>query len=117
MNNEKFVDGLKLHVRDAAVSDIISKLKEPPGRRILPQIKLLSEWYKSLAEEDITKINSIIELTAHEVLFGVLAVLDGARVIDEEKGQLELVYEIQDAKVRLNNPSEIGLHELLNASN
>ena len=117
MNNEEFVDGLKLHVRDAAVSDVINKLKEPPGRRILPQIKLLSEWYNSLEEDDITKINSIIELTAHEVLFGVLTVLDGARIIDEEKGQLELIYETHDKRVILNNPSEIGLHELLNASN
>jgi len=117
MNNEEFVDGLKLHVRDAAVSDVISQLKEPLGRRILPQIKLMSEWYNSLEEDDITKINSIIELTAHEVLFGVLTVLDGSRIIDEEKGQLELIYETHDKRVILNNSSEIGLYELLNASN
>lgn len=117
MNSEYFVDALKHCVRDAAVEDTISKLKSPPGRRILPQAKALSEWYNDLSEENISNINTIISLTAHDVLFGVLAVLDGVRVIDEEKGQLELIYKTSEHDVILNDPSEIGLHELLNAEN
>lgn len=117
MNSEKFIDALKYHVRDAAVEDIINKLKIPSGRRILPQAKALSEWYNDLSEENISNINTIISLTAHDVLFGVLAVLDGARAIDEEKGQLKLIYKTSEHDVILNDPSEIGLHELLNAEN
>ena len=33
-----------------------------------------------------------MELVAHDVLFGIFAVLDGVRIIDEEKGQFELTY-------------------------
>lgn len=116
MNNETFIDALRHYVRDAAVEDVISKLKSPPGRRVLPQAKILSEWYNNLSEENSTNVDAIIALTAHEVLFGVLAVLDGVRVIDEEKGQLELTYKTPSDRVMLNDPSEISLHELLNSS-
>ncbi len=117
MNNEEFVEALKRYVRDAATEDVISKLKNPPGRRILPQVKVISEWYNNLPEEDITNINSVIASTANEVLFGILAVLDGVRVIDEEKGQLELIYTTADKSILLNDPLKIGLHDLLNSSN
>lgn len=70
--------------------------------------------YNGLSEESI---NTIISLTAHDVLFGVLAVLDGVRAIDEEKGQLELIYKTSEHDVILNDPSEIDLYELLNAEN
>jgi len=117
MNSEAFVDALKCYVRDAATEDVISRLKNPLGRRILPHVKIQSEWYNSLSVEDMIHVNGVIASTSNEVLFGVLAVLDGIRVIDEEKGALELIYKTESCKVILNDPTEIGLHELLNSSN
>lgn len=116
MNNEEFVDSLRLHVKEAGVDDVITKLKSPPGRRIPPKMQMMSTWYNSLSEENAKTVNAVIELTAHEILFGVLAVLDGARIIDTENGKFELIYEAKDGRVMLNNPSEIGLHDLLNSS-
>ena len=48
----------------------------------------LSEWYNSLSEENTNNVNTIIELIAHDVLFGVFAVLDGVRFIDKEKREV-----------------------------
>ena len=56
-----------------------------------------------------------MELIAHDVLFGVFAVFDGVRMIDKEKGQFELAYKTQESTFILNDPSEIGLHELFNS--
>lgn len=117
MNNEEFIDALKLYVKDDGVEGVISKLKNPPGRNVLPQMKMLSDWYNNLSEENTNNVNAVMALTAHDVLFGVLAVLDGVRLIDKDKGTFELTYKTQDDRVILNDPSEIGLHELLNATN
>ncbi|MGA9699644.1 MAG: hypothetical protein WBQ67_12075 [Acinetobacter sp.] len=115
MNNADFVDALRVYVRDAGIKDVISKLKSPPGRKVTPEMKNLSEWYNGLSEEDTNRVNTIMELVAHDVLFGIFAVLDGVRIIDEEKGQFELTYRTQKDTFMLNNPSELGLHGLLNS--
>lgn len=117
MDNAEFVDALRLYVRDAGIEGVISRLKNPPGRSVSPKMRNLSEWYNSLSEENTSKVNTIMELVAHDVLFGVFAVLDGVRIIDKEKGRFELTYKTQEDTFMLNDPSEIGLHELLNSSN
>ncbi|MGB8695118.1 MULTISPECIES: hypothetical protein [Acinetobacter] len=43
MNNADFVDALRVYVRDAGIKDVISKLKSPPGRKVTPEMKNLSE--------------------------------------------------------------------------
>lgn len=117
MDNAEFVDALRLYVRNDGVEGVISRLKSPPGRSVSPKMKNLSEWYNSLSEENTNNVNTTIELIAHDVLFGVFAVLDGIRFIDKEKGKFELTYKTQEDTFMLNDPSEIGLHELLNSSN
>ena len=117
MDNAEFVDALRLYVQDDGVKGVISRLKSPSGRSVSPKMKNLSEWYNSLSEENTNNVNTIIELIAHDVLFGVFAVLDGVRFIDKEKGKFELTYKTQEDTFMLNDPSEIGLHELLNSSN
>lgn len=115
MDNAEFVDALRLYVQDDGVKGVISRLKSPSGRSVSPEIKNLSEWYNSLSEENTNNVNTIMELIAHDVLFGVFAVLDGVRIIDKEKGMFELAYTTQENTFMLNDPSEIGLHELFNS--
>lgn len=115
MDNAEFVDALRLYVQDDGVKGVISRLKSPPSRSISPKMKNLSEWYNSLSEENTNNVNTIMELIAHDVLFGVFAVFDGVRIIDKEKGQFELAYKTQENTFMLNDPSEIGLHELFNS--
>lgn len=116
MNSESFVEALKRHVRDAAIEDTIANLKQPPGRRVLPEERARSNWYNALSAEQAEHVNCIIAAAVHETLFGILAVLDGARTIDDEGGRFELTY-VADQRVVLNDPMAIGLHELLNAPN
>jgi hypothetical protein len=115
MDNAEFVDALKLYVRDDGIKGVISRLKSPLGRSVSPKMKNLSEWYNSLSEENTKNVNIIIELIAHDVLFGVFAILDGVRIIDKEKGKFELAYKTQENSFILNDPAEIGLHELFNS--
>lgn len=116
MNSEDFVEALKRHVRDAAIDDTIANLKQPPGRRVSVQERVRSDWYNALSVKEAEHVNGVIATAVHETLFGLLAVLDGARTIDDEGGRFELSY-IADQRVVLNDPQAIGLHELLNASN
>ena len=116
MNGPDFVEALKRHVRDSAMEDTIANLKSPPGRRVPPQERKRSDWYNGLSDEEAAHVNSVIATSVHEALFGLLAVLDGARTIDDEGGRFELTY-VADKRVPLNDPQAIGLHDLLNASN
>jgi hypothetical protein len=116
MNSEDFVDALKRHVRDAAIEDAIANLKNPPGRRVPPQVRARSDWYNGLSVEDAEHVKDVIATAVHGALFGLLAVLDGARTIDDERGRFELTY-VADQRVVLNDPQAVELHDLLNASN
>ncbi|MBR0757293.1 hypothetical protein JQ604_34370 [Bradyrhizobium jicamae] len=114
MTSNEFVEALKRHVRDAAIEDTIANLKNPPGRGVSLQVRALSEWYNALSAEEAKLVNDVIATGVHATLFGLLAVLDGARTIDHDGGRFELVY-VADERVVLNDPQAIDLHDLLNA--
>lgn len=116
MNSQEFIESIKRHVMDAAVEDTIANLKSPPGRRVSPQERARSGWYNGLSDTELAHVNSAIVTAVHEGLFGLLAVLDGARMIDDAKGRFELIY-VTSQRILLNDPRAIGLHDLLNASN
>lgn len=116
MTSQDFVEAIKRYVKDAAIEDTIANLKNPPGRRISTQERARSDWYNSLSAEEVSHVHSVVATAVHEGLFGLLAVLDGARTIDDAKGQFELMY-VSDQQVLLNDPQSVGLHDLMNASN
>ncbi|WP_077728056.1 hypothetical protein [Methylocaldum sp. 14B] len=118
MNNEAFVEAIKQYVGEAAVEDMIANLKNPPGRRVSQKEKMRSDWYNSLSELERDYIGSIVADAVHEALFGLLAVLDGVRAIEdgESKGHFELSYVDEKNQILLNNPNDIGLHDLFNVS-
>jgi hypothetical protein len=113
MNSEIFVEAVKRYVRDAAVEDTITNLRRPPGRRVPVQRKDLSDWYNGLSDADAAHVKAIIATAVHTGIFGIFAVLDGARTIDDNQGRYELTY-IADGRVLLN-PQSINLHDLLNS--
>jgi len=114
MNSQDFVEAIKRYVRDAAIEDTVANLKSPPGRRISAQERARSDWYNGLSTEGVAHVNSVIATAVHEGLFGLFAVLDGARTINDAKGRFELMY-VADQRVLLNDPKLDGLHDLLNA--
>jgi len=116
MNSETFVEALRRYVMDAAIEDTIANLKNPPGRRVVRSERERSDWYNNLPPEQAEYVDGAIAAAAHQALFGVLAVLDGARTVDHEGGRFELAY-VGGRRTLLNDPQGAGLHDLLNASN
>lgn len=112
MNTETFVAAIRRHVRDAAIEDTLNKLRRPPGRRVPTVVKARSDWYNNLSQSDAAVVHSIIADAVDEVVFGLFAVLDGSRVIDD--GRFELLH-IGRERTLLNDPEKIGLNEVFNA--
>jgi hypothetical protein len=113
MDTELFVAAIRRYVRDAAVEDVIGKLKSPPGRRVLPDKKAKSDWFNGLSEANALHVQHVVEDAVDEAIFGLFAVLDGSRTICE--GRFDLTY-AGAKQVLLNDPDKIGLNEVFNAA-
>jgi len=111
MDSKTFINAIERYVRDAAVISTIRMLEAPPGRQLPGEVRDRSDWYKNLSDEDRLRVREVISLAAHSALFGMLAVIDGSRVIDEVGGHFKLLY-ITDTETLLNSDS-VSLHELL----
>lgn len=115
MKTDDFVDAIRTEAQEAASSDVITLLENPPGRRPDPELVELSQWFNTLSDFDKQHVSKVASLTSREAVFGVLAILDGVRVVEDgaERGRLELRY-VKDSDSRLlNDPSGPFLHELL----
>jgi len=111
MTPESFVRAVEAHVGIPAVESVVENLVNPPGRVPRPEDRELSAWYAGLSELDRERIISLIGKGAHAAIFGVLAVLDGVRTVDDEASTFELVH--VSTKRTLLNPPAICLHEEL----
>lgn len=118
MNAEEFVDAIRSEVRDATVKDVLSLLKRPPGRKPAESLKSLSEWFNSLSENDRDQVREVAALASHHATFGLLAVLDGVRAIEDgdSGGKLELRHSRGRDSTFLNDPNGPLLHDLLMGS-
>ncbi|MDR0673423.1 MAG: hypothetical protein LBF93_07155 [Zoogloeaceae bacterium] len=84
MTPNEFVSRLKTECRDAAVEDCIALYKSPPGRKPDQSLVEISKWFNALSEQDRGMLLKVMSDVADSTLFGVLAVLDGARTIEEQ---------------------------------
>jgi hypothetical protein len=113
MNQQEFVDAIKIAVRDSAASDTLKVLEAPPGRRPSEAMKTRSEWFESLDEREKRMVAEIAFDAANRAAFGFLCVIDGVRAIEGigPKGRLELRY-IKDEISDLNPSDGPMLHDL-----
>ncbi|MEG2804808.1 hypothetical protein [Stenotrophomonas sp.] len=111
MNSEQFVQAIQQHAQDAATDTTMRNLQSPPGRRPAARAVALSQWYNGLSDQDKANVRAVVGEATHAAVFGVLAVLDGVRVVDEEKGRFEL-FHVGRARTLLN-PGDRDLHDLL----
>lgn len=118
MTTNEFVWGVKARAVDSAVANTISDLRQPSGKHPSAQAASLSTWYAGLTPDDRKMLEEIIRTSADKAVFGLLCILDGARVIEDgpDKGDFELYFVKGGAKT-LVNPSENPLHEAYRASN
>ena len=115
MTPDEFVALLRDIVQARAVDSTLSAIEKPPGRRPKPELVETSAWYAKLSIQDRERLRSVASLVARQAVFGVLAVLDGARVIDDgrEKGTFKLSYRKGGEEWDLNPADGVPLHDLL----
>ena len=116
MKSDEFVEVVRAVVLESSVKSVDSLLRQPPGRKPKPELVELAKWFSGLSEEHHTKVIDVARLAAHQAVFGLLAVIDGARAIESSpvKGRLELKYVSQTGSRILNDPNGPQLHDLLN---
>jgi len=115
MDSESFIDLVKIHVADAAVLNVVARLRNPPGRGVSTEIRNRSSWYKSLDDKSRECVDSLIIESVCEALFGLFVVLDGDKVIDESGGHFELAH-ISGKRVILIDPENNSLHDIFRAA-
>ena len=116
MTPEEFVNALRETVLKNVVESSISSIESPPGRRPRRELVEASAWYRSLSDGDKAGVRRVASIVAHQTLFGVLAVLDGARVVENtpDKGTFRLVFKKGSEEWELNPPAGVPLHDLFN---
>lgn len=116
MNQSDFVGILRAQAVDAAVVDALAILEDPPGRQPDPQLVELAVWFDRLETEHRALLRRVLERAAHHAVFGVLAILDGARQSEGlgPKGHYELRHVEAGGHVEVLLSAETApLHELL----
>lgn len=111
MTADEFIDAIYLVVYMAAIDDAMQDMERPPGRRPPQDLVELSTWFNGLADADKRRVGDVVRLAVDHAVFGMLAVLDGVRVIDDG-GRTELSLTSSDGTV-LNEYPE--LHDLFRA--
>lgn len=117
MNQEQFVEAIRMVVMESASVGVLQQLRRPSGRRPAEELGRLSAWFNALPDSDKDAVAGVARLVSHSAVFGLFCVLDGVRTIEDgpEKGSLTLVYRNGDLEVPLNGPDQEFLHDLLNA--
>ena len=118
MDQTAFVDLLRAVVLDGLSSDLAGYWRDPPGRLRSEERAARAEWLKRMSDADRTLIEAFGSEAARSARFGMLAVLDGARKIENaSSGHLELRH-VHDGEAHLLASSDpdmpvLPLHELL----
>jgi hypothetical protein len=116
MTSEEFVNALRELVLKRAVDSTLSAIENPPGRRPRRELVEANAWYQGLSQQDRARVRAVASMVAHQAVFGVLAILDGARVIEDtpDKGTFRLAFRKGGKEWELNAPGGVPLHDILN---
>jgi hypothetical protein len=114
MKSEAFIKSIKTLVHDSGVRSVVETLEHPAGRRPPQRLVELSDWFRSLSASDKARVEQVIQLGVHSGVFGLLAVLDSVRSIEDghDKGSLELSYLRGGERDILTEPSQEMLHDI-----
>jgi len=110
MNQQIFIEAIVSEVHKDSVDGVVSDLANgPPGRGPSKRSQELHEWYSKLEGEEKEYIQQVIEHAVHSSIFGLLAVLDGVRGIEDgvKEGSFELKYKNNDGEFVLSDESDL----------
>ena len=109
MNSEQFVEAVNTAVCHPAIKGVLATITSPPGRRPRRDLAELSSWYNGLSDGDKNQVRVLVRTAVHQAIFDMMAVLDGAKAIDDE--HTELYLRTGDGTL-LNDPAASELHAL-----
>ena len=115
MTAEEFVRALRSAIVTSSAREILKHSAALPGRRKKSQAELdLAAWIEALDDVSRKNVEFLIEQMADEVLFGLLCVIDGVRVVGD--GAFELSH-VDSAGKRslLNGLEDEFLHDVYRA--
>jgi hypothetical protein len=115
MNQEEFIEIIKLLVRDASIEGVEKKWSNPPGRAPRKELIEISNWYNNLDESNRSKLLLAVKDAVHHSIFGFLTILDDVTKSTEKEGRYELYFVTPDKKYLLNDPNEEYLHDIYNS--
>jgi hypothetical protein len=90
MSADDFVAGIRMAVYRAAVDGVLRQLTKPVGRKPRADLAELSAWFNQLGTHDKDRVAAVAERAAYQAVFGMMAVLDGVRTIDDDYSDLYL---------------------------
>jgi len=116
MTPQYFTTKIRQVVYEPAINETLSLIQKPPGRKPLENLVALSQWFATLSDTDKRNLEKAIAVAVHQATFGMLAVIDGVRQIEDSpsKGILELHYKKDGQDVLLNATNSEYLHDLFN---
>ena len=113
MTQEEFIAVVRRWTFEDAVGESAIK---PAGRKPHQVLVTLWDWYTALPERDKTLVRHAMRISAYGALFGVFAMIDGVRQVDDPPhGELRLTYVAPDGSeqpLRGPGPDLDELHSL-----
>lgn len=111
MDAEEFVAVIRTHVQEQSVKDLIKTFTAPSGRKPRDMLVKVSEWRARLTSDEQKLMDDVIAESVRVALFGLFAVIDGARVVDSNVERFIIAaLDSQGGKVELNEDVNIDLH-------
>jgi hypothetical protein len=113
MDVTEFVEAIRLTVEQPSINDCINSYEDPPGRKPSKELLEISNWYKSMSEQDREMLRKVLADAVGSSIFGFFCVLDGVRAIEDspEKGELELWHVKNGQRTLINGSEQNLLHD------
>jgi hypothetical protein len=94
MDQRTLIDSLCAAVLDGLPTGLVESWENPPGRLQSDERRNRADWVKGLTASDRKFLDEFAAEAARSAMFGILAVLDGSRAIENPpaRGHLELRY-------------------------
>lgn len=94
MDQSTLIDSLRAVILDGLPTGLIEYWENPSGRLQTDERRNRADWVRGLTASDREFLEDFAAEAARSAMFGVLAVLDGSRAIEDppRTGHLELCY-------------------------
>lgn len=107
---QEFITAVRLRAFESAAGE---SALQPKGRRPHQVLVTIWDWYTALPDRDKVLVRHAMRLSVYGALFGIFAVIDGARAFyDPPHGELRLTYVAPDGTEQRLNGTAPELDEL-----